>query len=76
MNPFKPLEGVHATDQSRRVSVDDHMAFRDSIARPSSFDELDLSVDPLVEKFARPRKERQAARVLEILDQLERSCRE
>jgi hypothetical protein len=32
----------------------------------------DLTADPLVERYARPRKENQAARVLAILDQLER----
>jgi hypothetical protein len=38
------------------------------------YDEIDLACsDPLVERFARPRKESQAAKVLDILDQLERS---
>lgn len=39
------------------------------------YDESDSVGDPLVEKFARSRKTKQATRVLEMLSQLERSRR-
>ena len=34
--------------------------------------EAEAAGDPLVERYAKPRKEREAAKVLQILDQLER----
>lgn len=40
------------------------------------FDEIDghaETADPLIERYARPRKEAQAFRVLDILDELERN---
>ena len=60
-----------------RVTAADHQAFRESLATPArSFDEIDHAVgDPLTERFLRPRKESQAARVLLILDELQRDRR-
>lgn len=62
--------------ESSSDAVNDPKAFCESIIPPDSFDEIDLTVDPLVERFARPRKESQAARLFDIFDQLERSGRE
>lgn len=54
-----------------RVSGDDHLAFRESIARPTErFDEIDHSVADV--RPAQLRSEREISRVLDILDELDR----
>lgn len=62
-----------------QVALSAPRPIRDAIRQPRRelpewhHDPHDLTADPLVERYARPRKESQAARVLAILDQLEGS---
>jgi hypothetical protein len=65
------------------VTINDHADFRRSLAdvgKLVSDDDLDdidaeLDLDPLVEKYARGRKAKDASRLISILDELERSGR-
>lgn len=57
------------------VTVAQHEHFRRSMAPPPPDEYDDFTADPLIERYARPRKEAQAARVLAILDHLERGGR-
>lgn len=60
--------------RSKRVSIADHDAFLSSLLTEDDLDELsELVVDPLTERHAKPRKESETAKVLSILDELERS---
>ena len=45
-------------------------------AEAQSFNDDELVTDPLVERYARPRKKAQGDRVLELLDELDRSAHE
>jgi hypothetical protein len=45
-------------------------------AEAQSFDDDELVTDPLVERYARPRKKAQGDRVLDLLDELDRSAHE
>jgi hypothetical protein len=45
-------------------------------AEAQSFDDDELVTDPLVERYARPRKKAQGDRVLELLNELDRSAHE
>jgi hypothetical protein len=69
-------------DHTRRVTIDDQQNFRRALAASQVnrqadpiADEIDdeLEADPAVELHARRRKNSEAARVLAILDELERS---
>ncbi len=53
----------------RRAAVDDHMTFRESIARPS-FDVIDVAADPILDRLPAIRGKDETQRVLRILDSL------
>lgn len=63
---------------SRRISISEHEAWQHSLLTLSDHDEIDevdgLVADPLTERHAKPQKESQAARLIDILDELERSA--
>jgi hypothetical protein len=69
----------HTAPERRRVSIAEHQQFQKhiaaSLAAQQPADEIDdeLEADPAVELHARRRKNSEAARVLAILDELERS---
>jgi PHD/YefM family antitoxin component YafN of YafNO toxin-antitoxin module len=55
--------------EHRPVTIDDHAAFRESIATPKPFDEIDDLVD--IPGPVQMRKQSEVSRVLSILDELE-----
>ena len=63
----------HRSRHRRRVSVQDHMRFRQAfVSAAESFDDIDeLMADPLVERIGTRRREHETARVIKILDQLQ-----
>lgn len=68
--PDLELDGL-LTDDQRRVTVEDHAAFRGSISRPTDrFDEIDHAVADA--RPAQRRSDREVSRVLDILDELDR----
>jgi hypothetical protein len=73
-----PVEMLISND-ARRVSVEDHKAFRDSLTdRSAAWDEIDdhldemIQVDPYNGNPPSRRKDREISRVLGLLDSLER----
>ena len=67
-----PIEMLISTE-ARRVSVEDHKAFRDALtAESSGLDEIDEAVaDPVLDRIPQRRNKGSASRVLRILDELE-----
>ncbi len=73
-----PLPEMLISTDSRRVSVDDHKAFREALTdRSAALDEIDaelddmLQVDPFNGDPPSRRKDREISRVLSLLDSLE-----
>ena len=58
-----------------RVTVADHAKWRDDLAAQQAAQQsaYEIEADPIIERIARRRKNSEAARVLAILDELERS---
>jgi hypothetical protein len=73
--PRVPLEVERLVeDHARRVSVDDHHAFRNGIDKHlvDSCDEIDhLAAEPVLDRLPARRAEGEVSRVLDILDRLE-----
>ena len=70
------LDGLLTADERRTVSVETHQAFRESLAKPSQFDEVDaaldeeIQVDPYVSGTNTRRSDKELARMLDLIDNL------
>lgn len=61
---------------SRRVSISDHQAWRDSLCTPGEIDEADRAHDlAIVERPPAQRSQRETRRLLSILDELDKEGR-
>lgn len=69
------LHGLLTDDELMTSTIEKQIAFREAISTPTrNYDEIDDYVaDPLVEFNSSRRSEKSANRVLDILDELERS---
>lgn len=70
---YEDSEIEHFIPCKRSISVSEHAAFRQTLAAKPAFDEIDELVgDPMIERHGNRRKYKDAARVLRILNELER----